>query len=53
MVNLSKVDQERKLAKIMVEEALTDHNAQEVAVRITVWLGVEEEKEEGGNPCLP
>ena len=31
-IDLSRVDRERKLAEILVEEALTDRNAQEVVV---------------------
>ena len=53
MVDLSRVDQERKLADILAEEVPTDHNVQEVATRAIVQLGVEEEEEEGGNPRLP
>ena len=53
MVDLSRVDQERKLDEILVKEAPTDRNAQEVPPGMTVRIGAEEEEEEGGNLRLP
>ena len=51
-IDLSKMDRERKLAEILVEEAPADRNAQELAAEVIVHLEVEEE-EEGGNFYLP
>ena len=49
-VYLSRVDRERKLAKILAKEAPTDRNVQEVVVGATMQLGTKEEEAEGGKP---
>ena len=48
MVDLSKVDREKKLEEILTEGALTDCNAQETPTGLAVQIAVEEEEEEEG-----
>ena len=52
-INLSKVDQERKLDEILAKKAPTNQDALEAVVGLVIQIDAEEdEEEEGGNPCL-
>ena len=53
MVDLSRVDREKKLEEILVNEAPIDRNAQEAHARMTVQIEVEDEKEGGEAPIYP
>ena len=43
-INLSRVDQERKLSEILAKEAPTDRDAPKVAIGVIVQIEAEEEK---------
>ena len=52
LINLSRVDQERKLDEILVKEVPTNQDAQKVATGSVIQLKMkEDEEEEGANPC--
>ena len=52
MINLSKVDWERKLEEMLAEGASTNRHVQEAPAGMTMRVRVKEE-EEGWNPHLP
>ena len=47
-IDLSNIDQERKLAEILAKEVPTNGDVQEMVTGLIIQLG----EEKGGNPCL-